>query len=206
MESFEQDSATDATSERQSQKDPAGYGIENRPEPGSKPPSCFVCRRRKVKCDKKQPCENCSKMGTACIFPTTSKKRLLPPSPELLKTLQMLEKAVKALDPSMRQRLAEHTSESRGPQRATGVVQLNNPPSSDSRSETALSFIQNTKSADNEAAEPLAPLIRQSSASGGRLIRDQGKETYLKASFWDAFNSNVCLNICPQFRCYTDSE
>lgn len=33
------------------------------------PRSCKTCRRRKVKCDKKQPCANCHKAQERCEFP-----------------------------------------------------------------------------------------------------------------------------------------
>lgn len=36
---------------------------------GLNPRSCTVCRRRKVKCDKKMPCGNCVKAGNDCVFP-----------------------------------------------------------------------------------------------------------------------------------------
>src|SRR5690348_13081839 len=30
--------------------------------------SCLECRRRKLKCDKQQPCTNCTKFARPCLF------------------------------------------------------------------------------------------------------------------------------------------
>ena len=35
-----------------------------------KNPSCVVCARRKVKCDRNDPCSACIKRGVECVFPT----------------------------------------------------------------------------------------------------------------------------------------
>lgn len=34
----------------------------------AKHPSCILCRKRKVKCDRKYPCSNCIKANAECIF------------------------------------------------------------------------------------------------------------------------------------------
>lgn len=34
------------------------------------PRSCVVCRQRKVKCDRQQPCSNCTRSRCACVYPT----------------------------------------------------------------------------------------------------------------------------------------
>ncbi|KAH7213206.1 hypothetical protein DER44DRAFT_770394 [Fusarium oxysporum] len=33
---------------------------------------CTACRRRKVGCDKKQPCQNCKKAGNDCVYPPSN--------------------------------------------------------------------------------------------------------------------------------------
>ncbi|KAG7001413.1 transcription factor vrtR1 [Physcia stellaris] len=39
--------------------------------------ACVLCQRRKVKCDKREPCANCTKARTDCVFraPTTQRRR-----------------------------------------------------------------------------------------------------------------------------------
>lgn len=35
----------------------------------SNPRSCYDCNRRKVRCDKKEPCSPCRRLGKACSYP-----------------------------------------------------------------------------------------------------------------------------------------
>lgn len=49
----------------------ADSNISSTTIPGSataKQPSCILCRKRKVKCDRKHPCSNCIKSNAECIF------------------------------------------------------------------------------------------------------------------------------------------
>ncbi|KAI3338172.1 fungal-specific transcription factor domain-containing protein [Ustulina deusta] len=66
-------------------------------EPQKKPPlSCTSCRARKLKCDKQNPCHNCERSGSECIFP--ARKRIQRPrktkNAELLQRLNRLESIV----------------------------------------------------------------------------------------------------------------
>ncbi|KAI0396519.1 hypothetical protein F5Y17DRAFT_105480 [Xylariaceae sp. FL0594] len=80
---------------------PSGHGHhQQRNNPGSdkkKPPlSCTSCRARKLKCDKKDPCHNCQRIGSECVFP--ARKRIQRPrrtkNTELLRRLDRLETIV----------------------------------------------------------------------------------------------------------------
>lgn len=35
--------------------------------------NCLACKRRKVRCDRKQPCGNCVRRGAECVFPTSGR-------------------------------------------------------------------------------------------------------------------------------------
>ena len=64
------------------------------------PRSCTTCRKRKVRCDKKHPCSNCSKAGAECIFPgpgRAPRRSRKPPDTELLARLRRLEGVVQNL-------------------------------------------------------------------------------------------------------------
>lgn len=64
------------------------------------PRSCTTCRRRKVKCDKKQPCGNCTKAHIDCIFPAPGRAPRKPRKPqdaELMDRLRKLEGVVQSL-------------------------------------------------------------------------------------------------------------
>ena len=43
--------------------------------------SCERCRRRKIKCDKQQPCAGCRKAGTHCIIAGAGEKQRSVPTP-----------------------------------------------------------------------------------------------------------------------------
>lgn len=74
--------------------------------------SCVICRRRKVRCDRKEPCSNCTKQNIDCHFPVTGRlprRRGAPPTDassrstssqkqaELLNRLRRLEAVVTEL-------------------------------------------------------------------------------------------------------------
>jgi hypothetical protein len=66
--------------------------------------TCNLCRRRKVKCDKANPCSNCLRAGVACV--STTRPRVprgrqgsrRKPDIELLKRIAKLENLVKNLE------------------------------------------------------------------------------------------------------------
>ncbi|KAH8596754.1 fungal-specific transcription factor domain-containing protein [Bisporella sp. PMI_857] len=68
--------------------------------------SCVICRRRKVKCDKKVPCTNCSKNQVECIYPAPGRaprrpreggKPVSEREAQLIKRLHRLESVVQEL-------------------------------------------------------------------------------------------------------------
>lgn len=62
--------------------------------------SCVTCRRRKVRCNKREPCSNCVKAGIDCIFPgpgRAPRKQRRPPDVEVLSRLRRLEGVVESL-------------------------------------------------------------------------------------------------------------
>jgi hypothetical protein len=66
--------------------------------------TCNLCRRRKVKCDKANPCSNCLRAGVACVSTTLSRVprgrqgSRRKPDGELLKRIAKLENLVKNLE------------------------------------------------------------------------------------------------------------
>ena len=68
--------------------------------PHLNPRSCVTCRRRKVRCNKENPCSNCVRAGIDCVFPgpgRAPRKSRKPPDAELLQRLKRLEGAVHSL-------------------------------------------------------------------------------------------------------------
>lgn len=67
---------------------------------GLNPRSCVTCRRRKVRCNKENPCSNCVRAGIDCIFPgpgRAPRRSRKPPDAELLARLKRLEGVVTSL-------------------------------------------------------------------------------------------------------------
>ena len=66
--------------------------------------SCNLCRRRKVKCDRSNPCSNCVRSGAVCVsstLPRVPRGRQggrRKPDGELLKRIAKLENLVKNLE------------------------------------------------------------------------------------------------------------
>jgi Fungal Zn(2)-Cys(6) binuclear cluster domain len=66
--------------------------------------SCKICRRRKVRCDKKYPCSSCQKSKLECVFPQGRRRPTQGRSSrdsELIHRLKHLESAVHALKTSV---------------------------------------------------------------------------------------------------------
>lgn len=64
--------------------------------------SCFDCSRRKVRCNKQFPCDNCVRLGLECKFPPPGRKprkapKRLSNKAGLLSRLSLLEQEVKEL-------------------------------------------------------------------------------------------------------------
>ncbi|KAI2780339.1 putative C6 transcription factor [Daldinia loculata] len=69
------------------------------PEDDLKSYSCVICRQRKVKCDRRNPCSNCVKAEKQCSFvaPVRGKrKRTKPPKESLHAKLKRLEELLKS--------------------------------------------------------------------------------------------------------------
>ncbi|KAJ5330331.1 hypothetical protein N7476_000114 [Penicillium atrosanguineum] len=61
--------------------------------------SCDQCRRKKVRCDRIQPCSTCLRDRTQCIFQEVKKKRrryTQPVSPDILARIEKLEERIKS--------------------------------------------------------------------------------------------------------------
>lgn len=86
------------------------------------PPSCVECRRRKSKCDRSQPCRNCSRFGRLCSYEKISRtpltrKHLTDVEDELARTrarLRQYERVVRAGEQNEEQPTTPRDAESNG--------------------------------------------------------------------------------------------
>lgn len=159
--------------------------------PATNPRSCTTCRKRKVGCDKRQPCSNCTKAGIECRFPPPGRaprRSKKPPDTELLVRLRRLEGVVQSLgkgangeDLPIEAQL--NTEESKGPASGdgrNGIVKRQDDkfPSTKSRS---------TASLQDTGVE----------LGLGRLVVDEGtsRSRYVSNGFWTALSEQVCFSI-----------
>ncbi|KAI9848572.1 MAG: hypothetical protein M1837_007241 [Sclerophora amabilis] len=126
--------------------------------------SCVTCRRRKVKCDKRSPCSNCSRANKPCTFPSPGRAPRRNPrsqDQELFARLHKLEGMVQELNGA--QEDGEPSSSSR-----KAAMENGRPLTLDSEG--------HPKSWGRET---------------GRLVVDEGKSRYVSSSFWASLSDHV---------------
>lgn len=141
--------------------------------PSLNPRSCITCRRRKVKCDKKQPCSNCARAKIECIFPgpgRAPRKSRKPPDGELMERLRRLEGVVQTLNAQVE----EHEHEAADKDKSGGCG----------------------PGGASECPYDSASVVVDHSVEGletrfGRLVVDQGRSRYINNSFWASLNNEV---------------
>jgi len=146
------------------------------------PRSCVTCRRRKVRCDKKNPCSNCTKQGIECIFPgpgRAPRKARKPPDSELLSRLRRLEGVVKSLGAQV----DEDGGITQAPRAMSGVFGQTNGPSGRSSPEGM----------ENSHRYSIDKHL-------GRLVINEGRSRYVSNVFWASMGDEVCLGFDPDVR------
>jgi hypothetical protein len=139
--------------------------------------SCVTCRKRKVKCNKVQPCSNCARAKIECIFPgpgRAPRKSRKPPDGELMDRLRRLEGVVQSLNAQVE----EHEQEA-----------------ADRNQEQARSS-EGTPDACPFSGRGSPSVAQDNSVEGlesrfGRLVVDQGRSRYINNSFWASLNNEV---------------
>lgn len=133
--------------------------------------TCIHCRRRKVRCNKTLPCDNCVRLGFQCAFPAPGRKprrKVQSSKADLVSRLRLLEQQVEQLN-------AENFSNAVGDQESPDSNRATNSSSSRNRPISSNNDTEESKAEISEAAD-LAngyPLERQN----GRLLIDRRKGT-----------------------------
>ncbi|KAK1710615.1 uncharacterized protein BDZ83DRAFT_711221 [Colletotrichum acutatum] len=166
--------------------------------------SCLLCSKRKVKCDKQKPCRNCVKYGGECVFPAakTSQTQMVM-TPELVEMLRRLEKVVQTLepkdgdrqDPVDPQQPHKHNDEN-DRERPQSPIPL---PMVEDLDATDLGSIGPTMGPEvqmgrsNPPSAKLQSVASSHGGSDGRIVRDAGRDTYVRRWFWEDCKSEVRL-------------
>lgn len=152
---------------------------------GLNPRSCVTCRRRKVKCDKKQPCSNCARAKIECIFPgpgRAPRKIRKPADGELMERLRRLEGVVQSLNAQVE----EHELQDAEREKNAGACP--NGSGGDDASCPNGSDKDGRNVAVDNSVEGLETRF-------GRLVVDQGRSRYINNSFWASLNNEVRMAI-----------
>ncbi|KAI5359686.1 hypothetical protein Slin15195_G073160 [Septoria linicola] len=166
------------------------------------PRSCVTCRKRKVKCDKLWPCNNCNRAHIECVFPAPGRAPRKPRKlgegrdKELLERLRKLESVVKGMGaevpggelPEESQEVqADATSPKASPGEATG------------KRSSIVDHEQPAVVAPRDAEEEFQSKTRwvEEQQKGrfenrfGRLVVNDGKSRYINNSFWANLSNEV---------------
>ena len=142
------------------------------------PRSCVTCRKRKVRCDKQQPCSNCVRARIPCQFPAPGRaprRPRKPPDGELLARLRKLEGVVKSLG-------ATADDESLINSATTLDKPLNHSETANTSGES-----QHHHGEDGHGRQRMSSLDN----NFGRLVLDHGKSRYVNNNFWANLSNEV---------------
>lgn len=149
-------------------------------QPQLNPRSCVTCRRRKVRCNKREPCSNCVKAGIECVFPGPGRAPRKPrrtPDAELLSRLRRLEGVVESLGGAAAiDRLALANSTAPPPL----TVRDNNKLQACGACDDIFQSDQNTVQCRKDVQEEF-----------GRLVIDEGRSQYVSNRFWASVGDQV---------------
>lgn len=170
---------------------------QDNPDPSLKIWSCIICRRRKIRCDRRDPCANCLKSSIDCHYPVTGRipRRSRDPtawkSPEqkqseLLSRLRRLETVVTELAAQV-----EDGSHNPSHTPAASTDEQSNISTAVSRDDSGSSS-QNPPTVNTEPGSEFDEEF-------GRLVIDKEGSLHVGNRFWSVFCSEVRIyptSIC----------
>ena len=142
--------------------------------PRLNPRSCVTCRRRKVRCNKENPCANCVRAGIDCVFPgpgRAPRKSRKPPDAELLTRLRRLEGVVHSLGAQVDENgvISPALTGSADIRARFGEAQRGDSPNSDLSDSKRQSIDKNL----------------------GRLVINEDRSRYVSNAFWTGMSDEV---------------
>ena len=180
------------------------------PGPRLNPRSCVTCRKRKVRCDKIDPCTNCQKAGIECVFPQPGRaprRSKKPADVELLARLKRLEGVVQKLgkgvdgeDIATGEKSPDASRHGAPSRRDTGNGQNGLRSESISNSDCptqgrSASTLWNTEtqrtSSPAEKLERFQQFSTFKSRESGKLVIGEGRSRYVSNSFWNGLTEEV---------------
>ncbi|KAI1824002.1 hypothetical protein F4861DRAFT_508042 [Xylaria intraflava] len=138
--------------------------------------SCVLCRQRKVKCDRLQPCSNCLKVGADCVHPPGAGRAAKRPRQvvdgKILNRLAQLETTIKRLQQQSKGREADsHPAPGSTPQHA--------PPTRPQTRDSRGFLVSNT----GQGATELPGV--------GRLVVEESQSLYVSNIIWADLTESI---------------
>lgn len=151
--------------------------------------TCQMCRQRKVKCDKRSPCTNCSRCGIDCeVVERPRLPRGKTQAPTLARALEVqpdLQDRVKKLESIIR-----HLTEKEDAGGVTVARTVGSNLASTTYSDPSSCILENEQLNDNLTTETAA-VLRKSTAEQFANKNDNGSEKYIGTSFWADLSNQV---------------
>ncbi|KAF3763953.1 hypothetical protein M406DRAFT_227231, partial [Cryphonectria parasitica EP155] len=142
--------------------------------------SCVLCRQRKVKCDRQQPCSHCTRSGNDCVYPSgrgrAPKRPRRDVEEQLAEKLSRLETIIKRL-----------ASENASQANALSARQTDSPPTP-GPSRPADDAGSNTASSLDRSSSPGLSSIE---GQLNRLVIDPKKSYYVSNPLWASLASEI---------------
>ena len=153
----------------------------------TEPLSCKLCRKRKVRCDKRHPCNNCQKSNLDCVFPQGRQRPTQGRSSrdtELFRRLRHLETALQALRSSGLR--ADRDEEAKS---ADSPSSQKSPESQDNNSQTDQDVVDHQ--------------VESMAEDFGRLHICNGRSRYTSNALWASLSQEVGVRADFQKRLLT---
>ncbi|KAJ5824103.1 Transcription factor [Penicillium robsamsonii] len=164
--------------------------------PSSTSRSCVTCRRRKVRCNKRSPCSNCTKAGIDCIFPPPGRaprKSKRPPDAELLSRLRRLEGVIDHLRGSGNTEGASTSTQASSS--TTGSSTVRSEPTAPTSVSTEPSSVSteppNQAPCPFEESDPKKLAPNKFKNEFGRLVIDEGRSRYVSNRLWASLGDEI---------------
>lgn len=168
------------TVERMRAEGTAGTANANANSPQSAQPahlrSCVLCRQRKVKCDRRQPCSNCVRARASCVHPPGAGRAAKRPrqavDTKVLDRLSHLETTIRRLQKQAKDREADsHTPES--------------------------ITSESVRTGENKGPVDDATQRTETASELGRLVVEESQSRYVSNVMWaDLTESVSLLSLC----------
>ncbi|PLB41939.1 putative C6 transcription factor [Aspergillus candidus] len=147
--------------------------------------SCVTCRRRKVRCNKRCPCSNCTRAGIECVFPPPGRaprKSKRPVDAELLSRLRRLEGVI------------EHLND-----KNIASQERSKPPSPQQSHDASVSSSECPGNTESPGDPEVCPFLdpnkpaqpRNLDHEFGRLVIDEGRSRYVSNRFWTSLGDEI---------------